>query len=129
MPSIFDLMPANWWPVQPFIPPPDPAQPTAWPSWASGWTPAVPSPPPHWPTAAADVPADADSSVSEWDRAMRQALAAQAGATRDPDIGGIASDQALADAKRAHDFVRWVLGPPSAPQAPPMGGAMLRGGS
>ena len=129
MPSIFDLMPASLWPVQPFIPPPDPAQPTTWPSWASGWTPAVPSPPPSWPTARADVPADADSSVSDWDRAMRQALAAQAGATRDPGTGGIASDRALADARRAHDFVRWMFGPPSAPQARQMGDAMLRGGS
>jgi hypothetical protein len=34
----------------------------------------------------------------------------------------------LADAKRAHDFVRWVLGPPSAPQVQPVGGAMQRGG-
>jgi hypothetical protein len=129
MPSIFDLMPASLWPVQPFIPPPDPAQPPAWPSWASGWTPAVPSPPPSWPTAATDAPADADSSVSDWDRAMRQALAAQAGATRDPGTGGIASDRALADARRAHDFVRWMFGPPSAPQARQMGDAMLRGGS
>ena len=32
MASIFDLMPASWWPVQPFIPPFDPSQPTMWPS-------------------------------------------------------------------------------------------------
>jgi len=130
MPSIFDLMPASLWPVQPFVPPPDPAQSAAWPSWASRWTPALPSPPLGWPTAAANVPADADSSVSEWDRAMRQALAAQSSAARDPGTGGTGvTDQMLADAKRAHDFVRWMFGPPSAPQAPPIGDAMLRGAS
>jgi hypothetical protein len=60
---------------------------------------------------------------------MRQALAAQSGATRDPGVGGIASfDQMPTDAKRAHDFVRWVLGPPRAPQAQPIGDAALRAG-
>jgi len=128
MPSFWDLLPASAWPVQPFIPPPDPVQPAAWPFAASVWTPAVPSPV-SWLTAAGDIPADADSSVSEWDRAMRQALAAQSSAARDPGFGGTGvTDQMVADAKRALDFVRWVF-PPSASQAPPMGDAMLRGGS
>jgi hypothetical protein len=129
MASIFDLMPASWWPVQPFMPPFDPAQPAMWPSGASGWTPAPSSLPPGWPAISVDAASGADSSVSDWDRAMRQALAAQSGATRDPGVGGSASyDQMVADAKRAHDFVRWVLGPPSAPQAQPIGDAMQGGG-
>jgi hypothetical protein len=128
MASIFDLMPASLWPVQPFMPPFDPAQPTMWPSGTPGWMSAPPSPPPGWPTISADAPSD--SSVSDWDRVMRQALAAQSGATLDPGVGGVASsDQMLADAKRAHDFIRWVLGPPSAPQAQPIGDTMLSGGS
>jgi hypothetical protein len=130
MASIFDLMPASLWPVQPFIPPFDPAQPTMWPSGASGWTPPPSSPAPGWSAISADAPPAADSSVSDWDRAMRQALAAQRDVPSDPGVGGIAPyDQMLADAKRAHDFVRWVLGPPSAPLAQPVGAAMPRGGA
>jgi len=129
MPSIFDLMPASLWPVQPFRLPQDPARSSAWPSVASGWTPAVPAPPPGWPTASADSPAEADASVSAWDRAMRQALAAQSSATGDRGLGALTSDQILANAKRAHDFVTWVLGPPSASQALPLGDALMRGAS
>jgi hypothetical protein len=57
---------------------------------------------------------------------MRQALAAQ----RDPDFRDMASSaQMLADAKRAHDFVMWMFGPPSVPQASTMDDAGLRGAS
>jgi hypothetical protein len=63
------------------------------------------------------MPPDLTTSVSPWDSAVRQALAARARATRDPDMRDMAYyDQALADAKRAHDFVRWVLGSSSMPQ-------------
>jgi hypothetical protein len=127
MQTIWDLLPASLWPTQPFIPPPSVAHATAWPQAAApGWTQTVPSRPPDWPAAPAGG-TDDDGSVSEWDRAVRRAFAARRDATRDADIDGLArSYQMLADAKRAHDFVVWAFGPPSAPQAPGMNDMMLR---
>jgi hypothetical protein len=127
MPSIFDLVPASLWPVQPFMPPLDPTQPSRWPSslGSNSAVPAVATSPFTFPTTPVSPHPYADDSVSDWDRAMRQALAAQRSATRAPDIGdSAASDQMLADAKRAHDFAMWAFGPPSAPQTTPMSGAM-----
>jgi hypothetical protein len=146
MPSIFDLMPASLWPVQPFVPldeqartlvalqsqlaprdpwtaprldptPHDPTQASMWPSSpAPSWT--VPAAPPfNWPTSPVDPPPYADASSSEWDRTMRQALV-PSGAPRAPGIGDSASSQQmLADAKRAYDFARWTFGLPSAARA------------
>jgi hypothetical protein len=124
MPSIFDLMPASLWPVQPFMPPSDPLQPPVWPSSsAAGWSMPRPAPPPGWTPAATD----ADTSVSEWDRAMRQALAANGSAASPTDAASAWSDQMLADAKRARDFVMWAFGPPSAARAAPTSTAMRLG--
>jgi len=60
---------------------------------------------------------------------MRQALIARRDPTSDPGAGDMARyHQMVADAKRAHDFVRWMFGPPRAPQAQAIGGAMQSGG-
>ncbi len=128
MSSIFDLMSASFWPVQPFMPPPDPTQAFARPSASAPirTLPPIQAPPPsNWPTTPVDARPYADASVSSWDRAMRQALAAQASATGAPDIHSAFSDQTLA--KRAHDFVMWAFGPPSAPKTGLTSMAMLSG--
>ncbi len=122
MSSIFDLMPASFWPVQPFMPPPDPTQ--AFPRLSASvptWTlPAVQAPAAlGWPSAPVDPYPYADASASSWDRAMRQALAPQASAMDAPGFHSAFSDQTLADAKRAHDFAMWAFGPPSAPKMAP----------
>ncbi|HEY1545625.1 MAG TPA: hypothetical protein VGG01_24750 [Xanthobacteraceae bacterium] len=124
MPSVFDLMPASLWPVQPFMPPSDPLQPPVWPSSsAAGWTMPPAALPPGWPPATAD----ADTSVSAWDRAMRQALAANGSAAGPTEAASAWSDQMLADAKRAHDLVTWAFGPLSAARAAPTSTAMALG--
>jgi hypothetical protein len=143
MPSIFDLMPASLWPVQPFVPPdeqartlvalqsqlaprdpwtvprldptpPDPAS-TLSSSSVPGWTlPAATATPSDWPKAPVDRPPYADASVSEWDRAMRQTLARQGRATGAPDLGYSASfAQTLADAKRTSQAARTSTTMPS----------------
>jgi hypothetical protein len=119
-------MPASLWPVQPFMPPSDPLQPPVWPSSsAAGWSMPRPAPPPGWAPAPADT--DADTSVSAWDRAMRQALAANGSAASPSDAVSAWSDQMLADAKRAHDFVMWAFGPPSAAPTASTGTVMAPG--
>ncbi len=130
MPSIFDLMPASFWPVQPFMPPPDPTQAFARPSAsAPSWTlPPIQAPaPPSWPTAP-----DADTSVSAWDRAMREAIGmqgrvVQGSTTHDPDVNASAPfGQPVAGAARAPDVIMWPFG---SPQAWPMRDTMLSGAS
>ncbi len=84
MPTIWDLMPAGFWPTQPFIPTPDPTQsPARQQAAPPSWIPSTPSLPtfggPITPSAPADVSPDPGASVSPWDGAVRQALAAQAG--------------------------------------------------
>jgi GNAT superfamily N-acetyltransferase len=65
-----------------------------------------------FPEMSVGVPIDA--GASPWDSTIRQGIAAP----RDSDVRDIAHyDRMLDDAKRADDFVRWVLGPPSMPQA------------
>jgi len=102
MTNIFDLIPASWLPVQPLIPPFDRTQPTMWPSGAPGWSPRPSSPPPAWPSASTNDPLDPDAAVSDWDRAMRQALIARRDPTSDPGADDMARyDQMVADAKRS----------------------------
>ena len=132
MPTIWDLLSANLWPTQPFIPPPDPTQPPAWPqATPSGWSPSAPNASwPGWPLAPTGAPPDADVSVSPWDSAVRQALAAQRSAPQDPDLADAARyERILADARRAHDFAMWAFGPPSTSQAPQTRDAAFRGAS
>src|SRR5262249_38023452 len=109
--------------------------PPAWPqATPPSWTPSAPNPAsfgwPIMPSAPADVRPDPTASVWPWDSAVRQALAARAKPARDPSLRDMAYyDQALADAQRTHDFVRWVLGPPSIPRTAPTNDAVLRGAS
>ena len=122
MQTIWDL-PASLWPTQPFIPPPDPTQPPPWPRPAPPiLNPSAPQQSSFgWavtPSAQADVPPDPAASVLPRDSAVRQALAAQAGSSRDSDMRDMAYyDRMLADAKQAYDFAMWAFGPPSTPQA------------
>lgn len=121
MPSFWNLLPAGAWPTQPFIPPFDPTQagwpPVALPQWnqatssAYGWqTSLAPS---------AGTPLDA-ASAPPWDSALPERVATQAGATGDADA--VDDDPRVAEAKRAYDFAQWMLGAPSTPQSPSIGG-------
>jgi hypothetical protein len=101
MASIFDLMPASRLPVQPLIPPFDRTPSSMWPSGAPGWAPPPASPPPGWPSTSTNDPLDPDAAVSDWDRAMRQALIARRDPTSDPGDGDMARyHQMVADTKR-----------------------------
>jgi hypothetical protein len=123
MPSIWDLLPASAWPVQPFVWPFDPTQPpprtptvspqpSASPAPAFGWAPA--------PAAAASAPSFGWASASP----APPNAPAYSGAT-DPDalLGAFphaeldpAYTARLAeDARRAYEFARWAFGPPSRP--------------
>jgi hypothetical protein len=92
MPTIWDLLPVSPWPTQPFTPPDNPDQGSAWaPSPAAPWESATSTPDYLAP--------DALASSGPWDDDRCR--------------------QMLADAKRASDFVNWTFGPPSvAPRAP-----------
>jgi len=46
MPTIWGLLPASLWSTQPFIPPPDPTQPAAWPQ----------ATPPNWSPSCGQAP-------------------------------------------------------------------------
>jgi len=131
MPTIWDLMPASLWPVQPFTPPVDPARASTWaqavpPSWyPSGDNAASPD----WPMApAGSAAAPPYGRALSWDSPTGAWLPPPNGAPRVPDVGSAAPrvpdvgsaayyDQMLADAKGAHAFVKWLVGPPTAPQA------------
>jgi hypothetical protein len=120
MATFWDLLPASLWPTQPFIPPLDPTDPSTWPTVAAPqWNAASPSAL-VWPTpagASANAPFR-EPSVSSWDEAMRQALAAQADAPSDPHPPNAGGSDALADAQRARAFALWAFGPPSALRVP-----------
>jgi hypothetical protein len=115
MATIWDLMPASLWPVQPFIPPVDPMQPSTWPQWAP--PPTNPRPPSSsslaWPMApaasASEVPY-AETRMSAWDSAMRQALAAR----NDPTTRPIDEDEGLVPPRDADRALA-----PNPPPAPP----------
>jgi hypothetical protein len=86
MPTFWDLLPASLWLTQPFIPPVDPGQRSAW----------TPNPVDPWESAASTpdyVVPNATVSLGSWDDDRYQ--------------------QKLADAKRAYDFVMWHFGRPS----------------
>lgn len=111
--------------MQPSNPSSDPTQLTP----PANWYPSARSPSSFdWPTTPSG-PADVSltASISPWDGAVRQALAARSGAPPDPSLRDMAHyDRMLADAKQAHDFATWAFGPPSAPQAPQTRDAVLR---
>jgi hypothetical protein len=120
MATIWDLMPASLWPVQPFTAPVDPARASAWtqaapPSWDPTDDNAASL---DWPVApAASAEAPPYGSAASWGNSAGAWLMPPNDAPRSPDVGSAAYyDPMLADAKRAHDFVRWVFGPPTAPQ-------------
>jgi hypothetical protein len=108
MPSIWDLLPASAWPVQPFVWPFNPTQPSpgtqtvspqpsASAAPAFGWASAPPAPP-NAP-AYAGAP-DPDGFLGAFPRA-------------EADPAGTA--RLAEDARRAFEFARWAFGPPSRP--------------
>jgi Colicin/Pyocin-S2, DNase domain len=123
MPSIWDLLPASAWPVQPFVWPLDPMRPPPWPQTVSpqpsassapafGWAPA--------PAAAASAPAFGWASASP----APPSAPAYSGAP-DPDaflgafphaeVDPARTARLAEDARRAYEFTRWAFGPPSRP--------------
>jgi len=87
MPTIWDLLPASLWPMQPFTPPGNPDQ-------ASSWSLSLAAP---WEAAASTpdyLTPDAPSPSGPWNDDRYR--------------------QMLADAKRASDFTAWTFGPPNA---------------
>ncbi len=107
MATFWDLLPASLWPVQPFVPPFDPMQPSTWP--AGALPQSNPAPPsgfggPAWPVASVGGP-------------------------RDPNLPDSGGNDMLSDAQRAHAFAMWAFGPPSAPRNPQMRAVAFNGGS